>query len=185
MKYTATILSALLLFLGACSFKDKQNESQKIETKDNMFTKMRTMCLGIKPEQLGLQLPKNETKVFGIVMDWGMDNATASLCSFQTGDASLYLSSGGGIIGGGQHQNVKKSAIDFISNSQSYLTYSVATKTTDLPSNDEVFFYFLTNKGTFLAKDKMANIENKKSQLTNLFDEANKVLTQLRLVSDK
>ena len=185
MKTTMTILSTLVLLLGACSFQDKQQEAQKIETKENMFSKMRTMCLGVKPEQLGLQLSQKETVIFGVVMDWGMDNATASLCSFQTGDASLYLSSGGGIIGGGQHESVKKAAIEFISKSQTYLANAEATKSTDLPSDKEIFFYLLTNKGTFLTKDKMSNIESKKSQLTNLFDEANKVLTQLRLISDK
>jgi GNAT superfamily N-acetyltransferase len=44
----------------------------------------------------------------------GMDGATLSTVFHKTGAASLYLSSGGGIIGGGQHESVNRAAKKFV-----------------------------------------------------------------------
>ena len=118
-------------------------------------------------------------------MDWGIDTATATLISYQTGDASLYLSSGGGVIGGGQQQNVSNAAKQFVGLAQSYLDNTTKTETNSLPKRDEVKFYLLTNKGTYMGQDIMKNFENNTSNWLTLFDEGNKVLTELHLTSER
>ncbi len=68
------------------------------------------MAFTTTPEQLGLSMPTDKTSVYGVAMDWEMGSATATTTAYQTGDASLYLSSGGGVIGGGQHQKINSAA---------------------------------------------------------------------------
>lgn len=48
-------------------------------------------------------------------------NYQRSAVLHQTGEASLYLSLGGGVIGGGQHQNVNSAAKQFVSLAQTFL----------------------------------------------------------------
>ena len=117
-------------------------------------------------------------------MDWGIDTSTATIVSYQTGDASLYLSSGGGVIGGGQHQNVNSAAKHLINLAQSYLDKAEISETKSLPKQDEVNFYLLTNKGTYVGRDIMKNFDNNTSAWLPLFEQANKVLTELRLTTE-
>ena len=143
------------------------------------------MAFSATPEQLELSLPTDKTIVYGIIMDWGMNGATATIVSYQTGDASLYLSSGGGVIGGGQHENVSSAAKHFVSLGQSFLDKTTKTEKTTLPQTDVIKFYLLTNKGIFVGQEQMKNFENRSSTWLSLFEEANLLLTELRKTTEK
>jgi hypothetical protein len=117
MKITYIIIGIILVgglvfYLTSCVNKSTANDNQTIsdqhttkpkvhQTKENAFEGLRNMAFTATPEQLGLSLPADKTVVYGVIMDWEMGGATATTVSYQTGDASLYLSSGGGVIGGG------------------------------------------------------------------------------------
>jgi hypothetical protein len=118
-------------------------------------------------------------------MDWNLGAGIATFTAFQTGDASMYTNTGGGVIGGGYQENVKKAAVAFIDKAQNYLDKTTKTETTPLPEENSVKFYFLTNKGKFVAQEQMKNLENNSSQWLELFEEANKVITELRLTTEK
>ena len=186
----------LVFYLTSCGNKSTANDKQTIadqdttkptvhQTKENTFEGLRNMAFTATPEQLGLSLPTDKTVVYGVVMDWEMGGATATTVSYQTGDASLYLSSGGGVIGGGQHQNVNIAAKQFVSLAQTFLDKTIKTETTSLPSTHEVRFYLLTNTGVFVGQEKMKNFENNSSTWLKLFEEGNIVLTELRKTSEK
>lgn len=162
----------------------KQDKTQQ-DTAQNNYTKLRQMALQVTQKDLGLHLDDQNKSVYGIVMDWEMDGATATVVSFATGDASLYLSSGSGVIGGGQHENVNKAAKKLVASSQNYLKQSVKTNTTPLPETQSLKFYFLTSNGIFMGEEKMENIESETSKWYPLFVETNEVLSALRLVSEK
>jgi regulator of RNase E activity RraB len=161
------------------------NQNDNLETSESPFEGIRDMAFTATPEQLGLSLPSDKTVVYGVIMDWEMSGATATTVSYQTGDASLYLSSGGGVIGGGQHQNVNSAAKQFVSLAQTFLDKTTKTETTPLPSTDEVRFYLLTNKGVYIGQEQMKNFENNSSTWLKLFEEGNNVLTELRKTSEK
>lgn len=186
------------LFFYLKSFKNKPSandkpvtkeqdtsESDVHQTEENAFEGLRNMAFNATPEQLEISLPPDKTIVYGVVMDWEMGGATATTVSYQTGDASLYLSSGGGFIGGGQHQNVNNAAKQFVSLAQTFLDKTAKTETTSLPLTDEVKFYLLTNNGIFVGQEHIRNFENNSSSLLNLFKEGNNVLTEIRKVSEK
>ena len=97
----------------------------------------------------------------------------------------MYLSSGGGVIGGGQHENVRQSVFTYVQLGQEFLSKSKKTESTPLPDKDSVRFYLLTNKGTYYAQEEMKNIENESSDWLRLFEEANKVLAELRKTTEE
>ena len=97
--------------------------------------------------------------VYGIIMDCEINGGVATTVSYQTGDASLYLSSGGGVIGGGKYQSVNNAAKGFVALAQNFLDKAIKTKITSPPSAGEVNFFLLTNKGLYLGKEQMSKIE--------------------------
>ena len=168
------------------TFADQDTTTPKVhQTKENAFEGLRNMAFSATPEQLGLSLPTDKTVVYGVIMDWEMGGATATAVSYQTGDASLYLSSGGGVIGGGQHQNVNSAAKQFVVLAQTFLDKATKTETTPLPKENVVKFYLLTNKGVYVGQEEMKNFENNTSIWLGLFEEGNNVLTELRKTSEK
>ena len=189
------ILGGIVYYLTSCGNNSPANHKQKIsdqdtnqskerQTNENPFFELRNMAFTATPEQLGLSLPTDKTVVYGIIMDWELGDGTATTVAYQSGDASLYLSSGGGVIGGGQHQNVSSAAKQFISLAQAFLDKATKTETTSLPGPNEVNFYLLTNKGIFVGKEIMKNFENGSSLWLNLFEEGNVVLTELHKISE-
>jgi len=183
MKMTYLIVGILLMCGVVFYFTRCRNNStvKNHKTRENAFDGLRDMAFSLTPVQLGVSFPDDKTIVYGIVMDWGMNSAVVTTVCYQTGDASLYLSSGGGIIGGGGHQAVNSAAKQFVSLAQTYLDKATKTETTDLPATDEIKFYLLTNKGVFAGEEQMKNFENETSKWLPLFEEGNKVITELRL----
>lgn len=159
-------------------------QNDNVDTAENAFDGLRNMAFSATPDQLELSLPTDKTVVYGVIMDWEMGGSTATTISYQTGDASLYLSSGGGVIGGGQHENVNSTAKQFVSLAQTYLEKTTKTGTTPLPTTNQVKFYLLTNNGVYVGQDVMNNFENNSSEWQKLFEEGNKVLTELRMTTE-
>ncbi|MBO9570747.1 MAG: hypothetical protein J7497_00835, partial [Chitinophagaceae bacterium] len=145
MKRTYIIIGSVLLsaffFLASC--KNKHN------TENNVFEELRNIALEVTPAQLGIDLPADSSIVYGVVMDWEMNGSTVTLVSYQTGDASLYLSSGGGVVGGGKHKNVNIAAKKFVELANNYLDKTAKSEAATLPATDEVAFYFLSSKGIY------------------------------------
>lgn len=201
MKITYTLIAALLFialtnYLLSCKDKRPSHESdeQTMAASDTMkvhnvsenhYQDLRNMALRVTPEQLHLSLPADRTKVFGVIMDWDLGEGIATFVSFETGDASMYLSSGGGMIGGSGHENVVNAAKAFVARAQNYLEKASKVENTPLPDKNCVRFYMLTNKGTFSAQEQLKNFDNRTSAWLPLFEEGNKVITELRIVEEK
>ena len=179
------VLGGVVFFLTIRKKSNDEVQRTKVDPANNPYNDLRSLALGASAEQLQLQLSEDKTEIYGVVMDWDLGDGTATLVSFVTGDASLYLSSGGGYIGGGGHPSVNKALNDFIKKSESYLDKTTLTESTPLPAKNGLTFYFLTNKGKFKATEQMENIESEKSQWLDLFNCANILIKEIRVVSEK
>lgn len=198
MKYKFILLpiSGFILAASGCGSKTgsgsaptavKQETSapKEYHTSSNAYHDLRSLAFSITPEQLQLTLSPEKTVVYGVIMDWGIDTSVATVVAYQTGDASLYLSSGGGFIGGGPRPQVNSAAKAVVSLAQSYLHKAVRSETGSLPRQDEIKFYLLTNKGIFSGQDRLGNFENKTSGWLSLFEEENRLVTELRLANNR
>ena len=201
MKMTYLIIgllafSGLAFYLASCKNKQNSKQTEDYISKtgdtvkvhnlpDNRFLDLRNMAFAVTPEQLQITLPTDQIKIYGVIMDWDLGDGTATFISFSTGDASMYLSSGGGLIGGGQHENVSTAAKAFIDKAQQYLDKTTKVDSTPLPDKNCVRFYFMTNKGKFTAQENLKNFDNSSSPWLPLFEEGNKVISELRLIQEK
>lgn len=164
---------------------ENQSPQRTIKPEENLYDGLSGQIFGASPEQIGLTTTTEE-KPDAMIMDWRiMDwsiggDGTATLVSIVDGNASIYLSSGGGIIGGYGHENCRRAAIDFVNIGQIYFTKMVPVESFPLPKTDNVRFYILTNKGKYSIEEEIEKIENDRSEWAQLFYEGNKVITAKR-----
>ena len=191
------LVGSILFYFTSCRNKSGTNSQsetkQNIETgkvretkvQENMYPELRNKSLTVTANELQLKLDSNKTIVYGAIMDWDIGQAIATVVSFQTGDASLYISAGQIYIGGYAHENVRNAGLAFVNESQNYLSKAKATEDTSLPDKGCVRFYFLTNKGKFTFQETVENITSKKSDWKQLFELGNNVITEYRTTTDK
>jgi hypothetical protein len=193
MKMTYVIILGLVAAGGLIYYlttrensrTDNQSAQRSIQPKNNPYMGLRGQIFEVTPEQIGLTITDDE-KPYAIVMDMGMGgDATATLVSIIDGNASMYLSTGGGVIGGYAHETVRKAATDFVNMGQSYISKMNPVDSFPLPKADNVIFYILTNKGKYSIEEEIQKIENDNSHWGQLFYEGNKVITELRLTTEK
>lgn len=151
----------------------------------NIFEELRQSAFTASYQKPGSTLPSDQTKVYGVIMDWEFGGGIATTIAYQSGDASLYISSGGGIIGGIGHAKVRNSAKQLVTLAQTYLDKAIKTETTPLPMANEVQFYLLTNKGVFVGQDQIKNFENDSSPWFKLFELGNVLMKELRMTTEE
>jgi hypothetical protein len=117
-------------------------------------------------------------------MDWGLPNGSATLVALSDGNASVYLSTGGGYIGGQSHEPVRKAAQRTVIVANEVEPQIHATTAYPLPRPGEVAFYALTDSGVFTASAPEEDLKDDHSPLSKLANAAQEVITQYRLMQD-
>jgi hypothetical protein len=172
------IMTAVVAWIIIYIFRiSKKHLRQK---KENPYEGLRNMALQATPGQMGLNPDADPSTVYGMVMDWPVTKGIITLVCFSTGDASMYTSTGGGMIGGGMQDAIKKTAKEFVQKAQDYLKLATKTDSTELPDAGRLQFCFLTPSGIFVGRESFSQIENDKSAWLPLFVQANEVITALR-----
>jgi len=125
-----------------------------------------------------------DSTVWGVLMETGYPEAAATLVSLADGTASIYFSSGGGVIGGGQHEAIATAARRVVRLSKDYLSKMTSTSQFPLPRPGQVKFYILTTKGVLTVEELEETLGAGNHQLSPLFYAAQEVITGLREISE-
>jgi hypothetical protein len=195
MKMTSGLIIGLavaIIAVGVIACKTKSNKVKGEESKplektnlvDNPYDGLRFQAINTTPEELQLTV-QNDMEVYGIIMDWNMGNAIVTVTSFKTGDASIYMSTGQGFIGGIGHETVKKAAKYFVSLGDKFISKANKTDKIDPVMGKDIDFYFLTKSGKYYLKEEFSKIEKKQSDISELFNAANQVITEYRQITEK
>jgi hypothetical protein len=147
---------------------------------ESKFNDLRTMAFTVTPTELKITVQADKEVVYGVIFDQEIDGGTATLVSYQTGDASLYQNNGNSIIGGGSHANVSNVTKQFVALAQTFLDKCTKARTTSIPDKGMVKFYLLTTRGIYEADESMLNIKGHTSLFNTLYDSSTKVLTELK-----
>ncbi len=145
---TRLLLALLLALMPAAAFAQDGGR--------DMYAALRDRALHTDLGDLGIRVSLSEDArervVYGIVMDLDLDGETATLAGFVTGDASLYLSTGGGWIGGIEHPRVVEATRNFIATADG-IDFDGSTAATSFPrpGPGQVHFYLLTSGGVVLV----------------------------------
>ena len=177
-----SLLITILSFLPKQTFAQTVNLETNLPPSNNKYDELRSLALSATPQSLKLKFNNKIKTVFGIVMDWDINDGVATIVAYQTGDVSMYLSNGQIYIGGAAKLPVKNAGLNFANEAKHYISKATETKEAPLPDKNCVRFYLLTNHGKFTFQEKFENLENKTSAWTKLFDLGNIVVTEYRKV---
>jgi hypothetical protein len=150
----------------------------------DVYLGLRSRILQSSRKQLGLPNTSSSTQPWGILMDWGLPHGSATVVALSDGNASVYLSNGGGYIGGQSHDTIRKAAQKTVVVANEVEPQMHATTSYPLPRPGEVAFYALTDSGVFTASALEDDLKNGHSPLSKLANAAQEVITQYRLIQD-
>src|SRR6266571_9189175 len=98
-----------------------------------VFLGLRRQLLTLDPAELELSPSPGRPRVWALFMEMGLDTGTASLVAVADGTTSLYMSTGGGVIGGGEHQAVRRVSEAFLDTAEAHLDRLQAISKAPLP----------------------------------------------------
>jgi hypothetical protein len=150
-----------------------------------MFLGLRGQLLGVDPAELGLSPSQRLPRVWAVLMEMGSDTGTASLVAVADGTTSLYLSTGGGVIGAGEHQAVRRASEAFLEAAEAHLDRLQAISEAPLPKTGAIRFHARTFDSLQSAEVEEGDLVAGRSELTPLFHAGHEVLTQLRLIDQQ
>jgi len=149
-----------------------------------VYSGLRQNALSIKRDDLDVSSPLNNAPVWGILMETGHGAVTATLFALADGTTSLYLSNGGGVIGGQAHETVRIANASFMNQANHSLEHLTATAMFPIPEPAHTVFYVLTDSGILTGGALENDLGHGRHPLSPLFHAGHELITQLRVISE-
>ena len=118
-------------------------------------------------------------------METGYPEGSATLVALADGSASVYLSSGGGWIGGIGHQKIRDAAQQVVQIASQFQSEMKLTSIFPVPRTGETIFYVLTDGGVFTESASEEKLGNNRHRFSSLFHAGHAVITELRLLDER
>jgi hypothetical protein len=150
-----------------------------------MSRKLRGQALSVAPGELGLAPTAALQHVWGVLMELGYPEAVATLVVLGEGTTSLYISTGGGIIGAGEHPPVRAAAEKLLAATEAHLAGFQPAGETPLPQTGRVRFYVRTFDGILGAEADEQDLGHGRHKLSPVFHAGHAVITEMRLASEE
>lgn len=150
------------------------------QTPPNIYADLRRQAFGVKASDLSIIAPAD--CVYGALMDLGIRDAFATVVAYSNGEGSVYLSNGGGFIGGGQHASVAFAAKSFVETAAKAVSHMKPVISYPLPTAGMTNFYAVTSNGVLFAEGWESEFNEGVSPLTPLFAAAQEVITAYRVL---
>jgi hypothetical protein len=180
MKLVLPIVGVLLLVVLWVSLRARQRHRSPAARADpNAYIGLRNMALQGSRAKFGIPASLSSSEPYGVVMDWGVEKGTATVVALDDGTGSVYLSSGGGYIGGGQsHESIRTAAKKTVELAASVLPLMHLTSSYPLPERGQVTFYVLTDAGVLNATASEKQMQTHESPFSQLGDSMQAIVTE-------
>ena len=130
--------------------------------------------------------PRAPGTIRAVVYDWDVDDGTATLVTFEDGATSVYLSTGGGVIGAGKHEAVRRAAAAFRDEAARVRDSFTPATTFPLPDRGKSRVYLVTDTATLQsAAFSDAEVRAQRHPLQKLVQLGQDVFTAVREASSK
>jgi hypothetical protein len=175
----------LFVFTMACGLSSLSPQTaDSAPTPEDIYIQLRQTALAIQASDLNIVPAPGSTVPYGVVMDISLDSGTATFVSFISGDGSMYTSTGGGVIGGIGHENVRSASINFVSVAAGYVDQMSLTTDFPLPKAGNIKFYLITPNGVFTTGEVSSDVlSSGNHNLSPLFLAGDDVITAMREIS--
>jgi len=154
----------------------------------NPYFRLRDLALYSKRIPNSMPIPSSPTEPWGVVMDWVVSptvaktatTAVATVVALSDGSASVYFSSGGGLIGGQTHEAIRNAARQAVRVAAEFHSQMELTTTFPLPQPGIVVFYLLTDSGVYSSSAFESALKSHSQALSKLGDAMQAVITAYR-----
>jgi hypothetical protein len=143
---------------------------------------LREKLLTSSADDLGLSAKDAKAKVWAVLMEVGFPEAVSTIVSIRDGTASVYTSTGGGILGG---YSAQEQAKRFVVEAEKHVAGMKPTKSFPYPEVGRMKFYVLTKDGVYTAEAGEDELVKGQHTLSPLFWAANDVITGLRIANER
>ena len=152
----------------------------------NAFQGLRSLVLQGTRANFGLGPGSKPTQPFAVVMDLGLADGNTTVVAIADGSASVYLSSGGAFIGGGQsHKSIRDAALKTVERADEVQPLMHSTTTYPLAEHGQVNLYVVTDAGVFTATVPEDDLRNHRSPFSKLGDSVQDIITEYRQTQEK
>jgi hypothetical protein len=145
---------------------------------------LRELALRVTAPELDLAPTESRPHVWGAIMELGYPTGIATLMTLAEGTTSLYYSSGGGVIGAGEHEAVRGAAEAFLDIVEDHLAEFRSVDATPTPRIGHVRFYVRTFKGTLGVEAPEDELSRDLHPLSLVFFAGHAVITAIRESSE-
>lgn len=155
------------------------------EPVQNAYHELRELALSITADQIGIAATPERPQAWGAMMEIGFAEGSVTLVALLDRTVSLYLSNGGGIIGGGAHDSVWTPALAFIDATERALGHFALSDVRLLPGAGRVRFFAHTFAGLMTAEASDADVAGGAHPLSALFFAGNAVVAAMQEMESK
>jgi hypothetical protein len=180
-----TLLHIILLAVVFCFSALSQTNEQPKKSAAQAGRELRLRTLTTQPAQLGQKPTSEHPRVAGVIMDFPIKTATASIVSLSSGDASIYTTGTFGVIGGFAHETVRSGAINFVTVCEKHFDEATLTKDYPYPAAGRVRFYLICYDGVRVIDADLESLSSGKDKDSDLLVAGMRVWTEFRKVVQK
>lgn len=138
-----------------------------------------------KAVEIGLPELPPASPAWGVIMEIGSSDYTSTVVAFGDGSTSLYVSSGFGVIGGGEHENVREANAKFIQTANQLYQHLEPCESYPIPEAGRTRFYVFTDSGILTAEAPEDDLGDDRHPLSSLFHAGHAVLSGLLQLAEE
>ena len=140
---------------------------------------------GLRNQALAARAPSaRDGRVYGGMLDWALDGGLATLFVLSDGTASLYLSSGGGVIDGAAHLAVRDAGRRFLATLDQALPLMSPDPSGERPPVGMTDLRALTTGGRYVARVATELLGRQLHPMAAAFHAGQTVIGELRRVAE-
>lgn len=146
---------------------------------------LRALMLDTSPADIGIARSAELPDVWGLLMEMSISDTAVTLAVVADGTVSLYFRRGGGMLGLGAREPVRRAARAMLRAAQG--CHGVMTAAADFPYPEagRVCFYLLTFAGVVTADAEEQELQAGRGRLAGLYHAGQDVITEVRLSSEQ
>ncbi|GIJ57231.1 hypothetical protein [Virgisporangium aurantiacum] len=150
----------------------------------DVYIGLRRQVLETDPARAGLSATPELPRVWGLLMDTTLDRGGFSFVALADGTTSLYFSTGGGMIGGGEHPQVAAANRVALRVVEAHLDEFPPATDDTLPPPGGVVLRALTYDGRRSVQAPEDDLGEGRHPLSDVFHAAHDVSTELRMLQE-
>ncbi len=147
-----------------------------------VYTSMRKQVLNLDDKQI----PELKGEpVWAVLMETGREDEAISVVAVADGTASLYYSTGSGMVGLGKKPDIHSATLSFVKKSASFLKFMKRVEAFPLPKPGQTFFYLVTPEGVFCYEANRNDLGRQQDKLSALYYAGHELIAQIRVADQQ